>query len=111
MLIETILAAFEMEEIIYELRDHSAGLLIYRPESCPGLLSFWFGSLKPDMADLLLLKLVLQPPKNPDSSTRPQLRAMGLHIFLHQEAAQPSPGAELRQKSLGCVERCENGAQ
>ena len=26
VLIETILAAFEMEEIIYELRDHSAGL-------------------------------------------------------------------------------------
>lgn len=26
MLIETILAAFEMEEIIYELRDYSAGL-------------------------------------------------------------------------------------
>eukprot|EP00955_Chlamydomonas_euryale_P043343 352561-Chlamydomonas_euryale.AAC.6 len=26
MLIETILAAFEMDEIIYELRDHSAGL-------------------------------------------------------------------------------------
>ena len=26
MLIETILAAFEMEEILYELRDHSAGL-------------------------------------------------------------------------------------
>ena len=26
MLIETILAAFEMEEILYELRDHAAGL-------------------------------------------------------------------------------------
>ena len=26
MLIETILAAFEMDEILYELRDHSAGL-------------------------------------------------------------------------------------
>jgi malate synthase len=26
VLIETILAAFEMEEILYELRDHSAGL-------------------------------------------------------------------------------------
>lgn len=26
VLIETILAAFEMEEIIYELRQHSAGL-------------------------------------------------------------------------------------
>ena len=26
MLIETILAAFEMEEILYELRDHIAGL-------------------------------------------------------------------------------------
>jgi malate synthase len=26
VLIETILAAFEMDEIIYELRDHSAGL-------------------------------------------------------------------------------------
>lgn len=26
VLIETILAAFEMEEIIYELRDHSSGL-------------------------------------------------------------------------------------
>lgn len=26
VLIETILAAFEMEEIIYELRDHMAGL-------------------------------------------------------------------------------------
>lgn len=25
-LIETIMGAFEMEEIIYELRDHSAGL-------------------------------------------------------------------------------------
>ena len=26
VLIETILAAFEMDEILYELRDHSAGL-------------------------------------------------------------------------------------
>ena len=26
VLIETILAAFEMDEIIYELRDHSSGL-------------------------------------------------------------------------------------
>lgn len=26
VLIENILAAFEMEEILYELRDHSAGL-------------------------------------------------------------------------------------
>ena len=26
MLIETILAAFEMDEILYELRDHAAGL-------------------------------------------------------------------------------------
>ena len=26
MLIETILAGFEMDEILYELRDHSAGL-------------------------------------------------------------------------------------
>ena len=26
MLIETIPAAFEMDEILYELRDHSAGL-------------------------------------------------------------------------------------
>ena len=26
MLIETILAAFEMDEILYELREHSAGL-------------------------------------------------------------------------------------
>ena len=26
MLVETILAAFEMEEILYELREHSAGL-------------------------------------------------------------------------------------
>ena len=26
MLIETLPAAFEMEEILYELRDHSAGL-------------------------------------------------------------------------------------
>lgn len=26
VLIETILAAFEMEEIIYELREHSSGL-------------------------------------------------------------------------------------
>ena len=26
MLIETILASFEMDEILYELRDHSAGL-------------------------------------------------------------------------------------
>ena len=26
MLIETILAAFEMDEILFELRDHSAGL-------------------------------------------------------------------------------------
>ena len=26
MLIETILATFEMDEILYELRDHSAGL-------------------------------------------------------------------------------------
>src|SRR5260370_20034084 len=26
VLIETILAAFEMEEIVYELRDHSSGL-------------------------------------------------------------------------------------
>ena len=26
VLIETILAAFEMEEILFELRDHSAGL-------------------------------------------------------------------------------------
>ena len=26
VLIETILAAFEMEEILYELREHSAGL-------------------------------------------------------------------------------------
>ena len=26
MLIETITAAFEMEEILYELRDHAAGL-------------------------------------------------------------------------------------
>ena len=26
MLIETILAAFEMEEILYELREHCAGL-------------------------------------------------------------------------------------
>ncbi|MCV5934344.1 malate synthase A, partial [Escherichia coli] len=26
VLIETILAAFEMEEILYELRDHAAGL-------------------------------------------------------------------------------------
>jgi malate synthase len=26
VLVETILAAFEMEEILYELRDHAAGL-------------------------------------------------------------------------------------
>ena len=26
MLIETILAAFEMDEILFELRDHAAGL-------------------------------------------------------------------------------------
>ena len=26
MLIETILAAFEMDEILYELREHAAGL-------------------------------------------------------------------------------------
>ena len=40
VLIETILAAFEMDEILYELRDHSAG---------------------------------------------PELRALGLHLQLHQE--------------------------
>ena len=45
VLIETILAAFEMDEILYELRDHIG---------------------------------------------RPQLRPLGLHLQLHQEAAQPT---------------------
>ena len=44
VLIETILAAFEMDEILYELRDHSAGT---------------------------------------------QLRSLGLHLQLHQEAPRP----------------------
>ena len=45
VLIETILAAFEMDEILYELREHSR---------------------------------------------RAQLRALGLHLQLHQEIPQPS---------------------
>ncbi|UNX55790.1 malate synthase [Georgenia sp. TF02-10] len=31
--IETVMAAFEMEEILYELREHSAGLSLGRPEA------------------------------------------------------------------------------
>lgn len=39
VLIETLLAAFEMEEILYELRDHSSGayiLINYWPVHCIG---------------------------------------------------------------------------
>ena len=54
VLIETILASFEMDEILYELRDHSAGL---------------------------------------------ELRAMGLHFFVHQEACRGRNVAVLPDRS------------
>jgi malate synthase len=38
VLIETILAAFEMDEILYELRDHSAGLNIKRFRNKPDFI-------------------------------------------------------------------------
>ncbi len=54
VLIETILAAFEMDEILYELREHSRG---------------------------------------------PQLRALGLHLQLHQEVPRPQRGCVARPRA------------
>jgi malate synthase len=49
VLVETILAAFEMEEILYELRDHSAGLNAGRWDYIFSLIKFFR-----DRADLVL---------------------------------------------------------
>ena len=45
VLIETILAAFEMDEILYELRDHSAGLngmIFSSPILCNISINYYF---------------------------------------------------------------------
>jgi malate synthase len=64
VLIETILAAFEMEEILYELRDHSAGLNA-------GRWDYIFSTIKKlrDRADLIL------PDRTQITMTVPFMRA------------------------------------
>jgi malate synthase len=57
VLIETILAAFEMEEILYELRDHSAGLNAGRWDYIFSVIKKFrsrTGFLLPDRADVTM---------------------------------------------------------
>ena len=74
VLIETILAAFEMEEILYELREHSAGLNA-------GRWDYIFSVIKKfrDRADFVL------PDRAPGDDDR------AVHARLHRAAGQDLP--------------------
>src|SRR2546422_1892728 len=93
VLIETILAAFEMEEILYELRDHSAGLNA-------GRWDYMFSVIKKfrDREDFVL------PDRAQVTMTVPFMRAYtellvktchrrGAHAIGGEGAVLPSPGA------------------
>src|SRR6185503_20093915 len=57
VLIETILAAFEMDEILYELRDHSAGLNCGRWDYIFSFIKkfrHWADSVLPDRAQVTM---------------------------------------------------------
>ena len=77
VLIETILAAFEMEEILYELREHSAGLNA-------GRWDYIFSAIKKFRND----------PDVPAPGPRPGDDDRALHARLHGAAGQdlPPPG-------------------
>ena len=101
-LIETLPAAFEMHEFLYELRDHSAGTCL--PVRClpsgtaQAQRSTWIGlrGRSPGVGGRGRRAVCVcvcrgahgTAPWAHVRTCRPQLRALGLHVLLHQNAAQ-----------------------
>ena len=94
VLIETILAAFEMDEILYELREHSAGL------NC-GRWDYIFSYIKklrkqpqvilPDRASVTMtvpLHALLLAAGDQDLPPAPRARDRR-HVGLHPDSRQP----------------------
>ena len=93
VLIETITAAFEMEEILYELRDHASGLNAGRWDYLFSLIK----NFRDAGADFVL------PDRNAVTMTAPPMRAYTelLVSTCHRRGASPSAAWPLTSRVGG----------
>jgi malate synthase len=81
VLIETILAAFEMDEILYELREHSAGLNCGRWDYIFSIIKKFQGNESYTMPDRGLVTMMTKPLRSYSLLTIQTCHRRGIHAM------------------------------